>query len=130
MEPAVGFEPTTDGLQNRCSTTELSWHQQDANSTHEAQSDKQFQYLTWLETAQWAKSGGVALSILKMFRSETRFSGLSRGQETQAELNSLPGRSTANQMINAVGRLSHVQRFAAGQAEAREPYFLAVRNHL
>jgi hypothetical protein len=27
VEPAVGFEPTTDGLQNRCSTTELSWHQ-------------------------------------------------------------------------------------------------------
>ena len=26
MEPAVGFEPTTDGLQNRSSTTELSWH--------------------------------------------------------------------------------------------------------
>ena len=25
MEPAVGFEPTTDGLQNRCSTTELNW---------------------------------------------------------------------------------------------------------
>src|SRR5258707_12754017 len=25
VEPAVGFEPTTDGLQNRCSTTELSW---------------------------------------------------------------------------------------------------------
>lgn len=25
LEPAVGFEPTTDGLQNRCSTTELSW---------------------------------------------------------------------------------------------------------
>ena len=25
MEPAVGFEPTTDGLQNRSSTTELSW---------------------------------------------------------------------------------------------------------
>ena len=24
-EPAVGVEPTTDGLQNRCSTTELSW---------------------------------------------------------------------------------------------------------
>ncbi len=24
MEPAVGVEPTTDGLQNRCSTTELS----------------------------------------------------------------------------------------------------------
>src|SRR5437867_2541488 len=26
MEPVVGFEPTTDGLQNRCSTTELNWH--------------------------------------------------------------------------------------------------------
>lgn len=25
MEPAVGFEPTTGGLQNRCSTTELCW---------------------------------------------------------------------------------------------------------
>ena len=28
VEPAVGFEPTTDGLQNRCSTTELSWPQE------------------------------------------------------------------------------------------------------
>ena len=28
VEPAVGFEPTTDGLQNRCSTTELSWRPQ------------------------------------------------------------------------------------------------------
>src|ERR1700721_820503 len=28
MEPAVGIEPTTDGLQNRCSTTELSWLKQ------------------------------------------------------------------------------------------------------
>jgi hypothetical protein len=26
MEPVVGLEPTTDGLQNRCSTTELNWH--------------------------------------------------------------------------------------------------------
>lgn len=26
MEPDVGFEPTTDGLQNRCSTPELIWH--------------------------------------------------------------------------------------------------------
>ena len=25
MEPVVGFEPTTDGLQNRCSATELNW---------------------------------------------------------------------------------------------------------
>ena len=26
LEPTVGFEPTTCGLQNRCSTTELRWH--------------------------------------------------------------------------------------------------------
>ena len=25
MEPAAGIEPATDGLQNRCSTAELSW---------------------------------------------------------------------------------------------------------
>src|SRR5437867_8626695 len=25
MEPVVGIEPTTDGLQNRSSTTELNW---------------------------------------------------------------------------------------------------------
>jgi hypothetical protein len=25
MEPVAGFEPATDGLQNRCSTTELNW---------------------------------------------------------------------------------------------------------
>jgi hypothetical protein len=25
MEPMVGIEPTTDGLRNRCSTTELHW---------------------------------------------------------------------------------------------------------
>ena len=25
LEPVVGIEPTTDGLQNRCSTTELNW---------------------------------------------------------------------------------------------------------
>ena len=25
-EPVAGFEPTTDGLQNRCSTPELHWH--------------------------------------------------------------------------------------------------------
>ena len=30
MEPVVGFEPTTDGLQNRCSTTELNWPRQAA----------------------------------------------------------------------------------------------------
>jgi hypothetical protein len=26
LEPAIGFEPTTRGLRNRCSTTELRWH--------------------------------------------------------------------------------------------------------
>ena len=25
MEPVLGFEPRTDGLQNRCSTTQLNW---------------------------------------------------------------------------------------------------------
>ena len=25
LEPVVGIEPTTHGLQNRCSTTELNW---------------------------------------------------------------------------------------------------------
>lgn len=32
MEPVVGIEPTTDGLQNRCSTAELNWHPNIANS--------------------------------------------------------------------------------------------------
>lgn len=32
MEPVVGIEPTTDGLQNRCSTAELNWHPDTANS--------------------------------------------------------------------------------------------------
>ena len=27
MEPVVGIEPTTHGLQNRCSTAELNWQQ-------------------------------------------------------------------------------------------------------
>jgi hypothetical protein len=26
VEPTVGIEPTTGGLQNRCSTAELCWH--------------------------------------------------------------------------------------------------------
>lgn len=34
MEPAVGFEPTTDGLQNRSSTTELSWLDYSINLHH------------------------------------------------------------------------------------------------
>ncbi|KKU29705.1 MAG: hypothetical protein UX44_C0032G0005 [candidate division WWE3 bacterium GW2011_GWA1_46_21] len=29
LEPTVGLEPTADGLQNRCSTTELRWHAKD-----------------------------------------------------------------------------------------------------
>ena len=28
VEPMVGIEPTTYGLRNRCSTTELHWHPQ------------------------------------------------------------------------------------------------------
>ena len=36
MEPVVGFEPTTDGLQNRCSTTELNWQ----SSNNEALADQ------------------------------------------------------------------------------------------
>ena len=31
MEPVVGLEPTTDGLQNRCSTTELNWRPKRGN---------------------------------------------------------------------------------------------------
>ncbi len=31
LEPVVGFEPTTDGLQNRCSTTELNWRHEAAS---------------------------------------------------------------------------------------------------
>lgn len=49
MEPAVGFEPTTDGLQNRCSTTELSWLQQDGNTTRCKLSYKQFYSAPQLE---------------------------------------------------------------------------------
>jgi hypothetical protein len=33
MEPAVGIEPTTDGLQNRCSAAELSWPKVRAHCT-------------------------------------------------------------------------------------------------
>ena len=32
MEPVVGLEPTTDGLQNRCSTTELNWRPKDVEA--------------------------------------------------------------------------------------------------
>ena len=30
MEPMAGIEPATDGLRNRCSTTELHWLQAEA----------------------------------------------------------------------------------------------------
>jgi hypothetical protein len=33
MEPVLGFEPRTDGLQNRCSTTELNWPKSPAKPT-------------------------------------------------------------------------------------------------
>ena len=31
MEPVAGLEPATDGLQNRCSTTELNWREKQIN---------------------------------------------------------------------------------------------------
>ena len=42
LEPVVGFEPTTDGLQNRCSTTELNWRarSKEANGPTERQARK------------------------------------------------------------------------------------------
>lgn len=43
---------------------------------------------------------------------------------------SRPRRSPANQMIDAVSSLFHIEGFAAGQAKARETYFLTVGNHL
>ena len=36
MEPALGFEPRTDGLQNRSSTAELSRHIASRNRMHAA----------------------------------------------------------------------------------------------
>jgi hypothetical protein len=33
VEPTVGIEPTTGGLQNRCSTAELCWHSEGRDST-------------------------------------------------------------------------------------------------
>src|SRR6185503_15263733 len=41
MEPVVGLEPTTDGLQNRCSTTELNWLEPD-RSVQNANNTKPF----------------------------------------------------------------------------------------
>jgi hypothetical protein len=35
MEPMAGIEPATDGLRNRCSTTELHW-QLKLNKLHQA----------------------------------------------------------------------------------------------
>ena len=42
MEPAVGIEPTTDSLQNYCSTTELRWHdrRQKYDSNHPRAKEK------------------------------------------------------------------------------------------
>ena len=53
LEPAVGFEPTTDGLQNRCSTTELSWLLKAQEIVrHDGKATSYFEVLEW-----W--SGGV-----------------------------------------------------------------------
>ena len=40
VEPAVGFEPTTDGLQNRSSTPELSWRNPNTQPALDALSPK------------------------------------------------------------------------------------------
>jgi hypothetical protein len=40
MEPVVGIEPTTDGLQNRCSTAELNWRQSQHNCIRAARAVK------------------------------------------------------------------------------------------
>jgi hypothetical protein len=42
LEPVVGLEPTTDGLQNRCSTTELNWQTNWLTVAHYAVRDKEF----------------------------------------------------------------------------------------
>ena len=47
MEPVVGVEPTTDGLQNRCSTTELNWLPKVPSGNHYAllkRGGKQFRH--------------------------------------------------------------------------------------
>src|SRR5205814_10181459 len=65
MEPVVGLEPTTDGLQNRCSTTELNWH---SCLNHQ------------LDLKISTGVGGVPFSIcVPVFG---RFSGLEKGPST------------------------------------------------
>ena len=41
LEPAVGIEPTTGGLRNRCSTSELRWHSESDRIIPESQPDEQ-----------------------------------------------------------------------------------------
>ena len=41
LEPAVGIEPTTGGLRNRCSTSELRWHSESDRIIPENQPDGQ-----------------------------------------------------------------------------------------
>src|SRR2546425_2120177 len=65
MEPVVGLEPTTDGLQNRCSTTELNWR---SHSNHQ------------LELKISTGVGEVPFAIcVPVFG---RLSGLEKGQST------------------------------------------------
>jgi hypothetical protein len=69
-EPAVGVEPTTCGLQNRCSTTELRW---------------QFGLRANLEVRSYAALDGYQGSILKNPRSPLTY-GL-QSLATQGEKN-------------------------------------------
>ena len=40
LEPVVGLEPTTYGLRNRCSTTELYWRAESAESAEDGKRSK------------------------------------------------------------------------------------------
>jgi hypothetical protein len=57
LEPVVGFEPTTDGLQNRCSTTELNWQELNrASGSNNRQAEDSVSFLgfmSFLKTIIW-----------------------------------------------------------------------------
>jgi uncharacterized protein YgfB (UPF0149 family) len=54
MEPVVGFEPTTDGLQNRCSTTELNWPPAEVNDVLSGRlSQGEMEKPIWLALLRW-----------------------------------------------------------------------------
>jgi hypothetical protein len=52
VEPAVGIEPTTGGLQNRCSATELRWHRDRYSNANKRRSSA---------AAQWAGLTGTRI---------------------------------------------------------------------